>query len=599
MTSTPHNENAAAEMIGALMLISIFVVVVALVAVVLFSQPAPQKVPALNMKFISEGDHTIKIFHNGGDAIPTGHYKVFIDNNDATPYIQNPPPGKWELGDTLEYRVPWTITPDTYVLVIYSNGGTSGSVLASNGTSISPGAFVPPGAVFTSNITTGLVPLAVQFTDSSINTPAVWAWTFGDGGTSSLQNPVHTYTSAGIFTVTLTVQNSAGSSSTSRTITANPIPAKPIAAFTSNVTTGPVSLTVNFTDLSANNPTSWNWSFGDGNFSTQKNPVHTFDIVGLYTVSLNVTNAQGSDTLSKTINATQKPFVNYIVDDRVFVYGTSMDFAGDNVDGPYATIVIKGPLNDADVNGGGHIAVSTIYVDGDITLTSGSASLGSPTNPGTIYVNGNLNLWGGTRDIWGDVYVVKNFNLKNCRIHGDVYVNGDLTLDWGVPSIDDNKFIYYTGTLTAPAYYDTTFLSKCIKVTTVPAVIMPSQPIASPKSAAWYTSKGYSTASTGPLTSGSRIYAPTGYSYSYYSGGNNPATSVVIVASTGDISLTNYGSGGVTGVLFAPNGKVTFNGGSFEGVVIARDGFDVTSGGTAVTFKNIDEYINDPGDYPF
>jgi len=44
---------------------------------------------------------------------------------------------------------------------------------------------------------------------------------------------------------------------------------------------------------------------------------------------------------------------------------------------------------------------------------------------------------------------------------------------------------------------------------------------------------------------------------------------------------------------------VTFNGDSLEGVVIARDGFFVTSGGTAVTFRNIEEYISDPDDYPF
>jgi hypothetical protein len=63
--------------------------------------------------------------------------------------------------------------------------------------------------------------------------------------------------------------------------------------------------------------------------------------------------------------------------------------------------------------------------------------------------------------------------------------------------------------------------------------------------------------------------------------------------------LTGLGGSGVTGVLFAPNGKVTFNGGFFEGVVIARDGFFVTSGGTQVTFRNIAEYFSDPNDYPF
>ncbi|MDO9324637.1 MAG: hypothetical protein Q7T80_06725, partial [Methanoregula sp.] len=76
------------------------------------------------------------------------------------------------------------------------------------------------------------------------------------------------------------------------------------------------------------------------------------------------------------------------------------------------------------------------------------------------------------------------------------------------------------------------------------------------------------------------------------------AENVVIIARNGDITLTNYWGVPVTGVLFAPNGKVTFNGGSFEGVVIARDGFDVTSGGTLVTFRNLAYYFSSPDDYP-
>jgi len=56
----------------------------------------------------------------------------------------------------------------------------------------------------------------------------------------------------------------------------------------------------------------------------------------------------------------------------------------------------------------------------------------------------------------------------------------------------------------------------------------------------------------------------------------------------------------VTGIFFAPNGRVTYSGDSLEGVVIARNGFHVTNSRTAVTFKNIEEYdITDPDDYPF
>ncbi|WP_442919563.1 PKD domain-containing protein [Methanoculleus sp.] len=56
----------------------------------------------------------------------------------------------------------------------------------------------------------------MQFTDTSTGNPTAWSWTFGDGGTSTEQNPVHTYTAAGTYTVTLTATNAAGSNTTTR-----------------------------------------------------------------------------------------------------------------------------------------------------------------------------------------------------------------------------------------------------------------------------------------------------------------------------------------------------------------------------------------------
>ena len=59
-------------------------------------------------------------------------------------------------------------------------------------------------ADFTQNVTSGAAPLTVQFTDKSSGRPNTWLWDFGDGSTSSQRNPLHTYTSAGTYTVTLT-----------------------------------------------------------------------------------------------------------------------------------------------------------------------------------------------------------------------------------------------------------------------------------------------------------------------------------------------------------------------------------------------------------
>ena len=80
----------------------------------------------------------------------------------------------------------------------------------------------PPTPDFGANVTSGTVPLAVAFTDRStgVPTPTSWFWDFGDDTTSDEQNPTHTYTAVGIYTVTLTVTNVAGSDTAELSITA-------------------------------------------------------------------------------------------------------------------------------------------------------------------------------------------------------------------------------------------------------------------------------------------------------------------------------------------------------------------------------------------
>lgn len=70
---------------------------------------------------------------------------------------------------------------------------------------------VAPTASFTRTPSTGGAPLAVAFTDTSTGGPTSWAWTFGDGGTSTVRNPSHTYTAPGSYTVSLRATNAAGS----------------------------------------------------------------------------------------------------------------------------------------------------------------------------------------------------------------------------------------------------------------------------------------------------------------------------------------------------------------------------------------------------
>jgi PGF-pre-PGF domain-containing protein len=159
-----------------------------------------------------------------------------------------------------------------------------------------------PVANFTGTPTSGIFPLTVQFTDNSLGSPMIWNWSFGDGNYSTLQSLSHTYAFAGTFTVSLNATNSAGSNLLTRTnyidVTISIIP--PTASFTGIPSSGAVPLAVQFTDTSNGSPTRWNWSFGDGSYSTARNPSHTYSIIGTYTVSLNATNSAGSNTATRT-----------------------------------------------------------------------------------------------------------------------------------------------------------------------------------------------------------------------------------------------------------------------------------------------------------
>jgi parallel beta-helix repeat protein len=158
-----------------------------------------------------------------------------------------------------------------------------------------------PVAAMSAFPTSGNAPLKVTFTDKSKGSPTSWKWNFGDGKSSTVKNPAHTYSKAGKYTVSLTVTNDAGSNTATKSsyIVANILKA-PVTAFSAYPTSGKVSLKVQFTDKSTGSPTSLKWSFGDGTFSTQKNPAHTYSKAGKYSVTLTTRNAAGSNTKSSS-----------------------------------------------------------------------------------------------------------------------------------------------------------------------------------------------------------------------------------------------------------------------------------------------------------
>ena len=162
--------------------------------------------------------------------------------------------------------------------------------------------YQPITADFSGSPTSGDAPLTVNFTDQSTGDVTAWSWDFGDGGTSTEQNPSHEYTAAGTYTVKLTASNSCDSDTKTKTdyiTVTEPAGEPPVADFTGSPTSGTAPLLVSFTDQSTNNPTSWSWDFGDGGTSTEQNPQHEYANPGTYTVKLTASNDYGSDTNTK------------------------------------------------------------------------------------------------------------------------------------------------------------------------------------------------------------------------------------------------------------------------------------------------------------
>lgn len=157
-----------------------------------------------------------------------------------------------------------------------------------------------PSTNFTSNATTGTAPLSVQFTDKSKNAPTQWLWNFGDNAISTDQNPTHTYNEPGNYSVTLSATNDAGSNILTLNNYINVRYPAPIASFTADKTQCLVPLTVDFTDKSTGDITSYAWDFnGDGVIdSTLKNPSYIYTLPGVYSVTETVFGPGGSNTLT-------------------------------------------------------------------------------------------------------------------------------------------------------------------------------------------------------------------------------------------------------------------------------------------------------------
>lgn len=145
--------------------------------------------------------------------------------------------------------------------------------------------------------------LSVRFIDTSTGDPTRWSWSFGDGTTSTVQHPVHTFRRPGTFTVRLSV-----------TVPGDPIEGVPDtvdseersvlvriplkASFVYRLEPG---YRVRFVDTSSGGPTWWHWEFGDESTSAEQHPVHAYPGPGTYSVSLVVSSGGPERQAERTV----------------------------------------------------------------------------------------------------------------------------------------------------------------------------------------------------------------------------------------------------------------------------------------------------------
>ena len=159
---------------------------------------------------------------------------------------------------------------------------------------------------FTANDTSGCRPFNVDFTDLSSSLGGSitnWLWNFGDGNTSTSQNPSNIYSAVGNFTVSLQITDSTGcTGSFTRPLYISST--GPIPQF-NNPSPICINNPVNFNSTSISlggNITNWLWDFGDGNTSILENPIHSYSTTGNFDVSLYILDDNGCDSTLIELN---------------------------------------------------------------------------------------------------------------------------------------------------------------------------------------------------------------------------------------------------------------------------------------------------------
>ncbi len=224
---------------------------------------------------------------------------------------------------------------------------------------------------------------------STINIGSItsWDWNFGDGNTSSAQNPAHSYSNSGTYEVELIVtSNNNCTNKDSITYYLNDLPIAQInfnnSCFNDNADI------IDASTINIGNIVSWNWSFGDGNSSASQNPSHTYSSPGVYNIQLTVisdSNCINSQNISYEVY--ELPIVNAGAD----------------------TVLLCDP--------------PVIDLNGNLSATGNNYSFNWNTNDGVI--ESNATTLNPTISSQGDYVLTVTNNTTNCFNNDTVFVFND------------------------------------------------------------------------------------------------------------------------------------------------------------------------------
>ena len=246
--------------------------------------PAMQSAFSLSANMVTEGETVA--FSDQSTGNPSSWYWTFEGGTPASSTAQNP---SVKYANAGKYDV---------TLKVSNAYGNHETVMQDAITVLTPA----PIALFSASATQISAGDLVSFTNKSSNATQ-YAWTFegGNPSTSNAANPTVTYAAAGTFSVTLKASNESGSDTYTKTALISVKSLQVVAEFSASATQVVAGETVNFSDLSLNGVTTREWVFEGGSPATsnQANPAVTYQLPGTYDVQLKVSNADGSDIITK------------------------------------------------------------------------------------------------------------------------------------------------------------------------------------------------------------------------------------------------------------------------------------------------------------